>query len=198
MKITSKLLLSSLTVGALVLSGCASQNNCCQAPTRTTTCTTVSSCDSQQPTPAANTYPVQSNAFKLLAVGYGSPGAYSQYTHAQQKLMAIRAAQVDAYRNLAEQVYGFRVWGNTAVSAFATQNDSVRTYVDAFIRGARVVNTTSIADGNWEVTVELEVSPMFIENLRQSANAAPQIRNNIPGGCNYAGCTSPSAVYVSQ
>jgi hypothetical protein len=110
--------------------------------------------------------PTNETATKFLAVGYGSQGGYSQYSTGQQKLMAMRAAQIDAYRNLAEQVHGFRVWGNTAVSAFATQNDSVRTYVDAFIRSARVVNMTSIGDGNFEATVELFLPPDFITCVR--------------------------------
>jgi hypothetical protein len=83
--------------------------------------------------------------------------------------MAMRAAQVDAYRSLAEQVHGFRVWGNTAVSAFVTQNDSVRTYVDAFIRGARVVSMTAIGDGNFEATVELTLPEDFAACVRLTA-----------------------------
>ncbi|MDD2744282.1 MAG: LPP20 family lipoprotein [Rhodocyclaceae bacterium] len=132
---------------------------------------------------------------KLQAVGYGAPGSYSQYTHGQQKLMAIRAAQVDAYRNLAEQVYGFRVWGSTSVSAFATQNDTVRTYVDAFIRGARVVNTTAIADGNFEVTVELELSQNFLNCFNASGFCGS---NYAAPTCGTQGCTSPSAIYYNN
>jgi outer membrane protein FlgP len=131
-----------------------------------------------------------------LAVGYGALGNYSQYTTGQQKLMAMRAAQVDAYRNLAEQVYGFRVWGNTAVSAFATQNDNVRSYVDSFIRGARVVNTSSIADGNFETTVELEVSQAFLDNLNRQGNS--RVRSNTPVVCTVPGCFGSSANYISH
>lgn len=108
--------------------------------------------------------------------------------------MAMRAAQVDAYRNLAEQVYGFRVWGNTAVSAFAIQNDVVRTYVEAFIRGARVVSMTSIADGNFEATVELDLAPHFLDCFAPHGNCG--VRKSIPA-CAAPGCSAPSAAYVS-
>lgn len=134
---------------------------------------------------------------RLLAVGYGAQGSYSQYTHGQQQLMAMRAAQVDAYRNLAEQVYGFRVWGNTAVSAFATQNDSVRTYVDAFIRGARVVSMTAIANGNYEATVELDLSHDFYQRLTHNAAGMPAPMRNATGPCAAAGCSQPSPHYVT-
>lgn len=211
-----------LSVGVFLsalLAGCASQPPCCTQTTQTTqtVCTTTtcsstpgacgqSSCPTNAGVSTTAAQPAQPAAAmpgptKLMAVGYGSVGSYSQYTHAQQKLMAMRAAQVDAYRNLAEQVYGFRIWGNTAVSAFATQNDSVRSYVDAFVRGARVVNMTSIADGNWEATVELELSPQFLECLTRGGQCG--IRNSVPAcvqgacGCQTPGCAQPSATYVS-
>jgi hypothetical protein len=136
---------------------------------------------------------------RFLAVGYGSQGNYTHYSAGQQKLMAMRAAQVDAYRSLAEQVHGFRVWGNTAVSAFATQNDSVRTYVDSFIRGARVVNMTSIGDGNFEATVELTLPPDFVDCVRLT----PQCTRFSAGVPRFASTrvvtpiVAPSVVYTS-
>ncbi|MDR2625494.1 MAG: LPP20 family lipoprotein [Zoogloeaceae bacterium] len=144
-----------------LVAGCA--NPCCQRVSRPEPCCT----EAEIVVPVAPVVAVPAETpTKFLAVGYGSQGGYSQYTAGQQKLMAMRAAQIDAYRNLAEQVHGFRIWGNTAVSAFATQNDSVRTYVDAFIRSARVVNMTSIGDGNFEATVELVLSPDFVTCVR--------------------------------
>lgn len=131
---------------------------------------------------------------KLTAVGYGSPANYQQYTAGQAKLMAIRAAQLDAYRQLAEQVHGFRVWGSTAVSAFAAQNDTIRSHVDAFIRGARVINTTAIADGNYEVTVELEITQTFADCFTPYGRCG--FRAVVPT-CAVPGCTATSVGYVS-
>ena len=135
---------------------------------------------------------------KISATGYGTPSSYGQYTHAQQKLMAIRAAQIDAYRNLAERVYGFRITGATSVSAFATQSDKVRSHVDAFIRGAHVVNTAVIADGNVEVTVELDLTPQFFQcvtHWNSCQVAAPVMASY--AGCVAYGCVAPSAHYYS-
>lgn len=135
---------------------------------------------------------------KLMATGYGSPGSYSQYTASQRKLMAIRAAQVDAYRNLAERVHGFRVSGSTSVSAFVTQSDTVRSYVDAFIRGARVVNTATIADDNVEVTVEIDLTPQFLQCFTHAGGCAsqPHVVTTSPT-CAAYGCVAPSANYYS-
>lgn len=175
-----KLLLPPLMLAMTVLAGC-STTPCCSV---TTTQTTVSGpCGTTAcPTPVV--------AQKILATGYGNTGSYNQYTTGQAKLMAMRAAKVDALRNLAEQVHGVRVWGNTSVSSFVTQSDTVRTYVDSFIRGARVVNVAAVGDGNYEATVELELTPHFFECLNSvhtcTGYTAPQMR------------VSPSVSYISN
>lgn len=167
-----------LLAGLGVIAGC-STTPCCNTPAKVV----VGPCGT-----TACVTPVA--AQKIVATGYGNTGSYGQYTTGQAKLMAMRAAKVDALRNLAEQVHGVRVWGNTAVSAFVTQNDTVRTYVDSFIRGARVINMTAVADGNYEATVELELTTQFFECLVSS------------GSCSVAAMpqtlVSPSVSYVSN
>ncbi|GAB1392464.1 hypothetical protein MASR1M60_06270 [Rhodocyclaceae bacterium] len=114
--------------------------------------------------------------------------------------MAIRAAQIDAYRNLAERVYGFRITGATSVSAFATQSDKIRSHVDAFIRGAHVVNTTVIADGNVEVTVELDLTPQFFQcvtNWHYCQGTSVPVSYPAYSGCVSNGCVASSAHYYS-
>ena len=187
--------LAVVVLGVILLSGCAT-NTCYEtgkaAPSTNSDSAVPQTCG--QPSPPLRT--AVAAPTKLIALGYGAPGSFPQYTPGQQKLMAMRAAQVDAYRNLAEQVYGFRVWGNTAVSAFTTQNDNVRSYVDAFIRGARVVNMSTIADGNFEATVELEVSQAFLESLYKPVSNG--IRPSSPAACSAPGCSVTSANYVSN
>lgn len=98
---------------------------------------------------------------KITATGNGSLGSYGQYNGGQQRLMAQRAAKVDAYRNLAEQVYGLQISGSTTINAFATQSDSVRAYVEAFLRGAKITNVQLLQDGTYEATAELDLPPEF-------------------------------------
>jgi hypothetical protein len=75
--------------------------------------------------------------------------------------MAERAAKVDGYRNLLEQTYGLQVVGTTSVRDFVTQSDSVRTQVDAFIRGAKVVDTRMLDDGSVEADMEVTLGKEF-------------------------------------
>ncbi|MBK7001368.1 MAG: LPP20 family lipoprotein [Rhodoferax sp.] len=131
-----------------------------------------------------------------MAVGYGSVGgSNSQYTVGQQKVMAMRAARVDAFRALAEQVYGFRISGATSVSAFATHNDNMRTYVDAFVRGAQVVSMTAVSDGNFEATVELEMTPEFFSCMSNVYTCSYITTVQHDPYCSYSGCVQPNSYY---
>jgi hypothetical protein len=189
----SLLLVSSLCLG--VLSGCANYPCCGRSVA------VVSDTNAGLPASiAVGTYCERACerptavVSRIQAVGYGSQGSYTQYTAAQQKLMAMRAAEVDAYRKLAEQIQGFRISGSTTVAAFAIQNDTVRTYVDSFIRGARVTNVTSIGDGNFQANVELEVTNQFVGCLTGYGNCGGYYQT---AGCLPSGCTNPSNAYFS-
>jgi len=74
---------------------------------------------------------------------------------AQQRLMAKRAAKVDALRNLLETVYGVRIDSQTKVRDFVTESDVIRAKLDAVIQGAREVDYIERPDGTAEVTVEV-------------------------------------------
>ena len=104
---------------------------------------------------------------KMMAVGYGSINAYERYSEGQKRLLAMRASKLDAYRAMAEQVYGIRVSGNTQIAAMVIQNDNFRVSIDAYVRGARVTNIVQMADGNYETSIELE----FDESLARAFGA---------------------------
>lgn len=78
----------------------------------------------------------------------------------QAKLLARRAAQMDAYRLLAEQVIGLRIDAGTTVQDFVAQSDEVSGRVEAFLKGARIVETRDMPDGA-EVDLELYLGDMW-------------------------------------
>lgn len=67
------------------------------------------------------------------ATGQGTDPAMST---AQGKLKAARAAELDAMRKLAEQVYGLQIQSGTTVRDFVTQHDEINTQVQAILAGA--------------------------------------------------------------
>ncbi|MGC9385527.1 MAG: LPP20 family lipoprotein [Hydrogenovibrio sp.] len=101
---------------------------------------------------------------KITGIGYGAESTYDGYTPGQRRLMAIRAAKLDAYRSLAEQLYGIKIDSNTSIATLTAQNDSFRARVNAIVRGARVVSITPMADHNYETTLEVYIDKSFFEN----------------------------------
>jgi hypothetical protein len=80
---------------------------------------------------------------------------------AQAKLMAQRAAELDAKRNLAQMVAGLSVQSSTTVKDFMTEHDAVRTEMSAVIDGAYVKGKPVFSDGQVTVTVELPAARVW-------------------------------------
>lgn len=75
--------------------------------------------------------------------------------------MAEREAKVDGYRNLLEQTYDLQVSGSTTVRDYVSRSDTVRTKVDAFIRGAKVADIRMLDDGSVETEMEITLGQEF-------------------------------------
>jgi len=97
---------------------------------------------------------------KLTAKGGGAPPAKA-VNQAQARLMTERAAKLDAYRNLLEEAYGVAIQSNTSVRDFITQSDTIRARVEAYIKGAKVVDTRYLDDGGVEVEMEIVLGYEF-------------------------------------
>ena len=74
------------------------------------------------------------------------------------KRMAERAAMADAYRQLAETVQGVRVSSKSTLRDLAITEDVVRTFVEGWVRGARVREShfTETPDGDIQAEVTME------------------------------------------
>ncbi len=94
---------------------------------------------------------------RFSAVGYGTESSYPGHSATQRQLLAIRASRLDALRNIAEEVYGVRIRGTTAVRDMAADSDSIRTYLQAHIRNARLLSITPKPDGIYETELELYI-----------------------------------------
>jgi hypothetical protein len=111
------------------------------------------------PTPAAPPPPIW-EPLTLRASGQGAPPEKA-VNPAQARMMTERAAKLDGYRNLLEQAYGVNISAQSNVRNFILQNDAIRSRVDAYIRGARVVDTIYHEDGGVEVIMEITLGDDF-------------------------------------
>jgi hypothetical protein len=107
---------------------------------------------------------------KITAVGYGAMGNFNKYPKPQQRLLAMRAAKLDALRTLAEELYGTRVRGNTTIKDVAVEHDGYRSHVDAVVRGAHLVTVNPKGEGVYEAIVELELGPAVVNCLHPTGS----------------------------
>ena len=82
----------------------------------------------------------------------------------QQRLMAIKAARLDAFRQLAEVVYGTYIDSNTTIADLTIEDDVFRARVEGVIYGAEVIKIEPISDDTYAATLGLP-RPM-VEDLR--------------------------------
>jgi hypothetical protein len=116
---------------------------------------------------------------KLTATGYGTAEKSDKYSRSQIKLMSMRSSKLDAYRSLSEQVYGLRLTGVTTVENMVVTHDNYKSFVDSYLRGAKVLRTVAIntdkyaGDDTFETVVEIELTPHFYECM----NGSPEMVN---------------------
>jgi len=93
----------------------------------------------------------------IEAVGTGAPPE-QYYGKPQARPMALRAAQVDAYRNLLEVVQGVQIDARTTVKDFAVESDVINTAISGMVKGAQISKKEYMSDGTVEVTVRMPLS----------------------------------------
>lgn len=92
----------------------------------------------------------------VQAKGIGVPGE-KYMGKPQARPMALRAAQLDAQRNLLEVTKGVQLNSTTLIKDYAVESDVIMSRVDGVIKGAQVVDTQYMSDGTVEVTVQMRL-----------------------------------------
>lgn len=92
----------------------------------------------------------------------------------QQKLMAKRAAELDAYRQLAERIMGLKVDANSTVRDMVTDSDRVATSLDQMIKGVRFGAIREYEDGSCEVDAEVTLQQI----VKTLSRAIEEVQEN--------------------
>ena len=92
----------------------------------------------------------------IVATGYAVISMQNHKNPAQQRLLAIRASKLDAYRTLTEQVYGQYLDASTTISDMTVMSDTFRTKVEGVIYGAKLVSITPVGEDTYETTLSLD------------------------------------------
>jgi len=142
-RMTTASLTLCLTLGVTALTGCKSIN--LAMPTSTTKDAT-----------SGLATPLIEKRETITATGYAVVAVQNHKNPAQQRLMAIRASKLDAYRNLTEQVYGQQLDASSTVADMVVTNDTFRAKVEGVIYGARLVSITPVGEDTYETTLSLD------------------------------------------
>jgi hypothetical protein len=174
-----------LLAGGLLLTGCVSKS--AQPASLTVNCTTPNSVTGKSISNSATTLkPVNKKntciltnkttgecILRLEAKGVGVPPCNGTCSTAQAMVMARRAAIVDAYKALAEKMYGIQVNGRDTVKNMILQNSQLRAYVYGLIRGAQI-EEEDFKNGVYSVVLSVKLNPQewnrYIENYPTVVN----------------------------
>lgn len=96
------------------------------------------------------------NVPTIRGLGYSQVSKQPGGSLNQRRLMAIRAARLEAMRDLVEQVHGIQVTSETNIRDAVVTDDKLRGLVAGELRGARTVHIRPKDSDTFEVVLELD------------------------------------------
>lgn len=100
--------------------------------------------------------PVTDAAPLIRGLGFAQVSGQPGKTGNEKRLMAIRAARMEALRDLTEQVHGIHLTAETTVGNAIIGNDHMQGLVEGTIRGARTLRVTPKDNDSYEVEMALD------------------------------------------
>ena len=105
---------------------------------------------------------VQPESYPVItAVGYAPISAQPGEQDSVRMLLAIKASKLDAYRELAEQVYGQKIGANNSLANLVLEDTQLKSSVQGIIRGAEVVKTYPVGDDTYATELSLDFKKVY-------------------------------------
>ena len=101
----------------------------------------------------------------ITGVGFSAVSIQPGKNLNQKRIMAIKAARLDALRQLTEQIHGIQLNGSTKIAEAIVQSDTLRADIQGVILGARTVKIEPSSSDTYEVVVEID-RPLIDEIVR--------------------------------
>jgi len=92
----------------------------------------------------------------ITGVGFSAVSIQPGKNLNQKRIMAIKAARLDALRQLTEQIHGIQLTGSTKIAEAIVQSDTLRADIQGVILGARTVKIEPSSSDTYEVVVEID------------------------------------------
>ena len=99
---------------------------------------------------------IKSKYIVFRVTGTGVAPCNGMCNVAQAKIMARRAAILNAYEQLAERIYGINIDGSDKVKAMITTDTQISSKVTGVVKGAKIENE-EFKDGIYSVTMSVSL-----------------------------------------
>ena len=102
----------------------------------------------------------------------------------QQKVLSKRAAEIDAYRRLAERMMGVQITSDTTVRDMCVENDQVTAALSQVLKAATPTDIKYKSDGTTEVTMEVKVEDVirttkrYVKGKKETVNISDELKTN--------------------
>lgn len=97
----------------------------------------------------------------IKAIGYAPISSQKGNTDTIKMLMAIKASKLDAYKELAEQVYGQRIDTQQSLANMVLSDSDLKASVEGVIRGAEIVKTYPVGEDVYATELSLDFQKVY-------------------------------------
>lgn len=108
-----------------------------------------------QPAPTPTSAPA-ARPTSLTGRGFAQVAGQPGQTLNERRLLAIKAARLEALRDLTEQIHGIRISADSLLRDAVLRNDTLAAHVEGTLRGARTVAIDPRGEDGYAVTLELD------------------------------------------
>lgn len=180
---SSRIWIAALGLGALSLSACTHTANDAlpKKPDARTQSLAQIKTDLDKSVPVAKTMPIpkrpvvvapaqeaKSDALPAIeAMGFAQVSKQPGSSLNQRRIMALRAARLDALRNLTEQIHGIRIDAHTTIRDARVANDTIDAVIQGELRGAQTVSIKPKGSDTFEVV--LKIDPATVAYILKAA-----------------------------
>ena len=108
---------------------------------------------------------------RIRATGSGAPDLKAANV-AVARLGAERAAKLDALRNILETTKGVRVSTGKSVGNVLADDKELRTKIEGWVKGFKVIDTRYYSDGGVDLVVEMPIDGVFFDAFLEGKKVA--------------------------
>jgi len=125
--------------------------------------------------------PEMTRGEKIVGVGYAVIDSQPGESPEEKRLMAIKASKIEAYKSLAEQIYGQYVEARGLLSNSRVNEEQIASRVEGVIYSARLVSIKPISDNSYQTILEIGKPDVLVDPKELSETDDDSSKNRFFG-----------------